>query len=132
MRNSNSLKTWILIGGVAGCAVSANVVGTLVDEPIIFGSGSSEVPEDFEPVLREALYKLARKYPKAVRRFLNQQGVKVQSVYNFTDYPDATGAADDGNTHPYPSNGDQPYASLLAGTSNQAAVMTGKFSSPLR
>jgi outer membrane protein OmpA-like peptidoglycan-associated protein/ABC-type amino acid transport substrate-binding protein len=44
-------------------AVAKKVVGTLVDEPILFGSGSSGVPEDFQPVLRDALYKLAH-YPK--------------------------------------------------------------------
>ena len=43
--------------------VSEHVVGTLVDEPIIFGSGSSGVPEDFQPVLQDALYRLAH-YPK--------------------------------------------------------------------
>jgi outer membrane protein OmpA-like peptidoglycan-associated protein len=43
--------------------VVGKVVGTLVDEPIIFGSGSSGVPEDFQPVLRNAVYKLAH-YPK--------------------------------------------------------------------
>lgn len=43
--------------------VTGKVVGTLVDEPIIFGSGSSGVPEDFQPVLRDAIYKLAH-YPK--------------------------------------------------------------------
>jgi outer membrane protein OmpA-like peptidoglycan-associated protein/ABC-type amino acid transport substrate-binding protein len=42
---------------------AAKTVGTLVDEPIIFGSGSSGVPEDFEPTLRDALYRLAH-YPK--------------------------------------------------------------------
>jgi outer membrane protein OmpA-like peptidoglycan-associated protein/ABC-type amino acid transport substrate-binding protein len=43
--------------------VADKVVGTLVDEPIIFGSGSAGVPEDFQPTLREAIYKLAH-YPK--------------------------------------------------------------------
>ena len=43
--------------------VTQKVVGTLVDEPIIFGSGSSGVPEDFQPTLRDAIYKLAH-YPK--------------------------------------------------------------------
>ncbi len=43
--------------------VTGKVVGTLVDEPIIFGSGSSGVPEDFQPVLRDSIYKLAH-YPK--------------------------------------------------------------------
>ncbi len=43
--------------------IAQKVVGTLVDEPIIFGSGSSGVPEDFQPVLRDAIYKLAH-YPK--------------------------------------------------------------------
>lgn len=43
--------------------VSRNVVGTLVDEPILFGSGSAGVPEDFQPTLRDAIYKLAH-YPK--------------------------------------------------------------------
>jgi len=43
--------------------VSGKVVGTLVDEPIIFGSGSSGVPDDFQPNLRDAIYKLAH-YPK--------------------------------------------------------------------
>ena len=43
--------------------VAGKVVGTLVDEPIIFGSGSSGVPEDFQPTLRDAIYKLAH-YPK--------------------------------------------------------------------
>ncbi|MEI9893353.1 MAG: phosphate ABC transporter substrate-binding/OmpA family protein [Chthoniobacter sp.] len=42
---------------------ATKIVGTLVDEPIIFGSGSSGVPEDFQPALRDALYKLAH-YPK--------------------------------------------------------------------
>ncbi len=43
--------------------IVGKVVGTLVDEPIIFGSGSAGVPEDFQPVLRNAIYKLAH-YPK--------------------------------------------------------------------
>jgi outer membrane protein OmpA-like peptidoglycan-associated protein len=43
--------------------VAGKVVGTLVDEPILFGSGSSGVPEDFQPTLRDAIYKLAH-YPK--------------------------------------------------------------------
>ena len=43
--------------------VASKVVGTLVDEPILFGSGSAGVPEDFQPALRDAIYKLAH-YPK--------------------------------------------------------------------
>jgi outer membrane protein OmpA-like peptidoglycan-associated protein len=43
--------------------VAGKVVGTLVDEPIIFGSGSAGIPEDFQATLRDAVYKLAH-YPK--------------------------------------------------------------------
>ena len=43
--------------------VSARVVGTLVDEPILFENGSSGIPEEFQAVLRDAVYKLAH-YPK--------------------------------------------------------------------
>ena len=43
--------------------VASKVVGTLVDEPIIFGSGSAGIPEDFQTTLRDAIYKLAH-YPK--------------------------------------------------------------------
>jgi outer membrane protein OmpA-like peptidoglycan-associated protein len=43
--------------------VAGHVVGTLVDEPIIFGSGSAGIPEDFQATLRDAVYKLAH-YPK--------------------------------------------------------------------
>lgn len=43
--------------------VAGRLVGTLVDEPILFGSGSSDVPEDFQPTLRDAVYRLAH-YPR--------------------------------------------------------------------
>lgn len=43
--------------------VAQHTVGTLVDEPIIFGSGSAGIPEDFQATLRDAIYKLAH-YPK--------------------------------------------------------------------
>lgn len=43
--------------------VAGRIVGTLVDEPIIFGSGSAGIPEDFQATLRDAVYKLAH-YPK--------------------------------------------------------------------
>ncbi|MEA3208244.1 MAG: hypothetical protein QOE70_1301 [Chthoniobacter sp.] len=42
---------------------AGKVVGTLVDEPIIFGSGSAGIPEDFQAILRDAVYKLVH-YPK--------------------------------------------------------------------
>jgi len=43
--------------------VSGRVVGTLVDEPILFENGSSGIPEEFQAALRDAVYKLAH-YPK--------------------------------------------------------------------
>jgi outer membrane protein OmpA-like peptidoglycan-associated protein/ABC-type amino acid transport substrate-binding protein len=43
--------------------VAEKTVGTLVDEPILFGSGSAGIPDDFQATLRDALFKLAH-YPK--------------------------------------------------------------------
>ncbi|MBI4024455.1 MAG: OmpA family protein [Verrucomicrobia bacterium] len=39
-----------------------NIVGTLVDRPITFDTGQSEIPDEFQDLLRDATYKLAH-YP---------------------------------------------------------------------
>ena len=42
--------------------VAEQKVGTLVDEPITFGSGQAEIPDDFRELLKAAVHKLAH-YP---------------------------------------------------------------------
>jgi len=40
-------------------------------------------------------------------------------VYNFTTYPNASGASDFGNIHPYPKGGRQPYDTILSESQNR-------------
>ncbi len=47
-------------------------------------------------------------------------------VLNFTDYPDAAGAADGASAHPYPKGGAQPLAALTAAVAQLQAVMPGQ------
>jgi outer membrane protein OmpA-like peptidoglycan-associated protein len=42
--------------------LAKNIAGTLIDKPITFGVGQSEIPEEFQILVQDAVYKLAH-YP---------------------------------------------------------------------